>query len=336
MRLAMMPDSSRTIGTVDVTVVVVTYNRAALLPRAIESLLRQRTGGRFELRIVAVDNASTDDTPRVLDELVRSAPPGKLRAVREERQGVAAARNRGIAEVASPWIAFFDDDMVAEPDWLAGLHAVARERGARCVGGRNVLELSPDELGALPELCRGLLGEKPEAASPRPYTDKSLPGAGNVLFDRRLFDELGGFDDVVGAGCEDTDVFRRIQRAGHAVWYAPGAVASHFVPRERLRPEYFEWVCLRHGASYALIENRQRGRAYAAASCAARLARAAVWNAPRLALSAARRAQADALAEKCMLWRTLGYARETLFLFAPSVFPQDAFFRRLDFRHTWR
>jgi GT2 family glycosyltransferase len=329
----MMDEPSRT--TADVTIVVVTFNRAALLRRSIESLLRQDTGGTFTFELLVVDNASSDNTPQVIGDLAAAAPVS-MRSVREERQGVAAARNRGIAECETPWTAFFDDDMVAEPGWLASLYAVARERGARCVGGRNVLELTPSELATLPDLCRMLLGEKPDEASARIYTDKSLPGAGNLLMERRLFDEVGRFDEVVGAGCEDTDLFRRVQRAGYPVWYAPGAVASHHVPPDRLRPEYFEWVCLRHGASYALIDDRLRGRAYAAASCAARLVRAAVWNGPRLALSRLRGDRADALAERCMLARTVGYARETLFLLAPSVFPQDRFFRRLDFRHTWR
>jgi GT2 family glycosyltransferase len=315
----------------DVTVVVVTYNRAALLRRAVESLFRQDTGGRLAFRILIVDNGSSDDTPAVAAELARASPV-PLRAVREERHGVAPARNRGVAECPTPWIAFFDDDQVAERRWLAELCAVAEARGVPCVGGRIALELPEEEKARLPPLCRSLLGETQAAAEPRPYPRKALPGTGNVLLARLLFDELGGFDEALAAGCEDADFFRRLRRAGIEPWYAPRSLASHHVPPHRLERDYFVWVSLRQGASYAYLDNKECGRPLTAAACAARVGKALVLTMPRLATRTLARDGAAALADECLLWRTVGYARETLFLLAPRVFGQRRFFSSLDFR----
>lgn len=87
-----------------VTVVIPTYNRAALLPRAIASVLRQ-TYRHFEL--IVVDDGSTDATEGV----VRSIADPRVRYLRHERnKGLPAARNSGIRAARGDYIAFLDDD----------------------------------------------------------------------------------------------------------------------------------------------------------------------------------------------------------------------------------
>lgn len=90
---------------IPVSVILPTHNRAALLPRAVESVLAQ---SHRDLELVIVDDASTDDTPRVL-ERYRADP--RVRIVRAERNlGGAGARNLGISEAGAPLIAFQDSD----------------------------------------------------------------------------------------------------------------------------------------------------------------------------------------------------------------------------------
>ena len=79
-------------SVIDISIVVCTYNRSELLRGALESLMALRTGGRFFFEILVVDNASTDDTPEVIEE-IRENSRVPLRSVREPRKGVAAARN---------------------------------------------------------------------------------------------------------------------------------------------------------------------------------------------------------------------------------------------------
>jgi len=84
-----------------VSVVITTYNRSELLPRAIESALNAGT----DLEVIVVDDCSTDDTPEVCAHI-----PG-IRYVRlDANRGLANARNVGIAESSSEFIALLDDD----------------------------------------------------------------------------------------------------------------------------------------------------------------------------------------------------------------------------------
>ena len=90
------------------SVVIPTYNRARILPRAVRSVLNQ-TFGDFEL--IVVDDASTDDT----EEVVRAIGDARVIYLRQDaNRGGAAARDRGIAAARGAYVAFLDDD----DEWL--------------------------------------------------------------------------------------------------------------------------------------------------------------------------------------------------------------------------
>src|SRR5262245_56043964 len=120
-----------------VSIVVCTHNRADNLRAAVASLYDLATRGRFDYEIVVVDNASTDDTPAVVAE-ADCLSPHRVRYVFEGRKGISPARNRGVREAAGSWIAFFDDDQLAEPQWLAELWDLAEAKQVDGVGGRVV------------------------------------------------------------------------------------------------------------------------------------------------------------------------------------------------------
>lgn len=110
-----------------VTVVITTYNRAQFLQRAIQSVLQAGS----EVEVVVVDDCSTDETPDIC---------AKLEGIRYVRltanQGLAHARNVGIAESSSEFIAFLDDDDLRLPNSLDKqlCRMVADDRIALCYG----------------------------------------------------------------------------------------------------------------------------------------------------------------------------------------------------------
>ena len=99
--------------TPKVSVIIPTYNRAALLPRAVNSVLAQ-TCQDFELLIV--DDCSADDTPQV----IAAFTDPRIRAFRHEvNRGLSAALNTGIANASAEYCAFLDDDDEFTPNSLA-------------------------------------------------------------------------------------------------------------------------------------------------------------------------------------------------------------------------
>lgn len=100
--------------TTDITIVIPVHNRAEIVGRTLDSIEAQTLR---PLRVVLVDNASTDGSLGVLRERAARAPEGLEMLVTEEPEpGAAAARNRGLAEVRSEWTLFFDSDDIMAPD----------------------------------------------------------------------------------------------------------------------------------------------------------------------------------------------------------------------------
>jgi glycosyltransferase involved in cell wall biosynthesis len=95
-----------------VSIIIPAYNGAALIARCLESVLAQ--AGRFLLEVIVVDDGSTDDTASVVENLRQD----RLRLLRQENRGPAAARNAGLAQATSRYTAFLDADDYWEPRFL--------------------------------------------------------------------------------------------------------------------------------------------------------------------------------------------------------------------------
>ncbi|SEG41462.1 CDP-glycerol glycerophosphotransferase [Thermomonospora echinospora] len=128
----------------DVSVVVIAYDDAARLPRAVGSVLAQSLGG---VETIVVDDGSTDGTGRVADRLA-AAHPGRVRAVHlpENSGGCGRPRNEGARRARGAYVMFLDSDDVLDRHACLNLFAAAEETGADLVSGRCV-RVRPDDPG---------------------------------------------------------------------------------------------------------------------------------------------------------------------------------------------
>src|SRR3954468_4214546 len=126
-----------------ITVVLPTHRRPASLRRALDGVARQRDPG-VPWDVVVVDN---DATPSA------SLPPLPVaaRVVWEPVLGASSARNRGIAEATGSIVAFIDDDVVPDDDWLVELVRPLIDGMGDAVGGQVVLDPSVPVPRWLPE-----------------------------------------------------------------------------------------------------------------------------------------------------------------------------------------
>jgi glycosyltransferase involved in cell wall biosynthesis len=255
--------------SVDVSVVISSYNRCHLLPRALESILGQRPSGvRHEL--IVVDNNSTDRTRAVVEEWMARAP-GRLRYVFEPRQGVSYGRNAGIASSRAPVVAFTDDDVCVAPDWIERVHqAFERNPDVGFVGGKVVPEWEAPPPAWLTRehwapLALAHYGDEPFVCGPeRPVCLLSA----NLAMRREVVERMGGFSpelqrvkDGIGS-MEDAELQHRLHRAGVPGLYLPEMVAVSPVEAERTRRAYHR----RWHAGHGRFNARMRAPEFEAAS----------------------------------------------------------------------
>jgi GT2 family glycosyltransferase len=296
---------------VDVSVNLCTFNRLAMLRHTLDSLLAQKTDGTFTYEIVIIDDGSTDATPLFVQHMVKvSRIP--IRYFREERVGVAAARSRGVKESWGEWIAFIDDDEIAETDWLQNLKTVATENDADCVGGEVKLIFLGDADRSIEDSVRRQIGEtSPLGWFQRRFT-YSGPGTGNALVRRNIFEKLGHFDSSLEVRGEDQDFFRRARKAGYKIVFPSNALVYHLTPMERLSPNYLFILAQQNGKSLAYFDCRYLGYSKAGLICGLRIANI-VLKAFNVALRTIFKQPVGSLfGLKCSAYATLAYCKETM------------------------
>lgn len=180
-----------------VSVVVPTYNAAAYIGMAIDSVLAQSFK---DVEVIVVDDGSVDDTAAVMS---RYGPP--IRYLRQENSGVAAARNRGIKESSGRYVAFLDADDTWLPDKLQR-QVAALAQDNRCRASYTAHVVCTETLEPI-TVWRSVR---------RASSIEDLLLAGNiigsictVMCERSLFSVVGGFDPKLSQ-CADWEMWVRL------------------------------------------------------------------------------------------------------------------------------
>jgi len=180
-----------------VSVIVPTYNRRAVLPRAVRSILEQTLQEAVE--VIVVDDGSTDGTA---DMLKTDFPT--VQCIRQANQGVSAARNTGLAAARGQWIALLDSDDHWLPQKLhSQLQALSAEPELRICHTEEIWIRNGRRVNPM---------KKHQKSGGWIYL-KCLPlcciSPSSVVIHREVFDDVGLFDESLPA-CEDYDLWLRI------------------------------------------------------------------------------------------------------------------------------
>jgi glycosyltransferase involved in cell wall biosynthesis len=238
----------------DITVILCTYNRCNLLPNALMSVVTSEMPAEVKWEILVVDNNSRDRTRDVVEDFQRRYP-GRLRYIFEPQPGKSHALNSGIRCALGHILAFVDDDVTVQSDWLDKLTAVLLREAQWAGSGGRILPLwskpqprwlSVDGKHALGPLAMFDFGTQSCELTEPPFGT-------NMAFRKGVFDKHGNFRVDLGPRpgseirSEDTEFGQRLIAAGERLWYEPSAVVFHPVPEQRLTRAYFLKWWLDHG-----------------------------------------------------------------------------------------
>lgn len=188
------------------------YNNQDTIAYCLDSVLNQT---KRPDDILVVDDASTDDGPRITSKY-------PVRMIRHEQNlGLAAARNTALNNIQSDLVASVDSDCILSVDWLEILtEALVSAPQAAGAGGR----LLETQSSSVFDLWR--------AAHMKQYWDhnesnpKFLFGS-NTLFRYDCLRQVGLYDESLGNNTEDVEICQRLKQKGFALLYQPAASAQH-------------------------------------------------------------------------------------------------------------
>jgi glycosyltransferase involved in cell wall biosynthesis len=236
-----------------VTIAICTKDRAERLSRLLASLAPLCAASPFaSTEVLVIDNAPSDAA--TADAVAGFAG---VRYVMEPKAGLNFARNAALENTKSDLLAFLDDDVVVDREWLTGLAAACR--GAPEAGGFTglVLPYKLDTDARVAFEARGGFGRgfdrREWHATSFIYelhpVGAGLLGAGcNMAFKTDLLRGIGGFDDALDTGAPlpgggDLDIFYRVLRTGRPIIYEPryAVYHEHRETIQQLRRQYWTW-----------------------------------------------------------------------------------------------
>jgi polysaccharide pyruvyl transferase CsaB len=237
----MSPAVARTFPKI--SVVVVTYNNRELNQLCLESVTARTEWPQLE--ILVVDNASTDGTPALLEELKEQDSRIRL-ILNDSNLGFAAANNAGVADSSGEYLILLNNDTVVTRGWATALvRHLATDPKLGLVGpltnaianaARVPVEYT--DMAGLPDWARNWV---------RAHDGESFPIPMLAFFcvatRRKTWDDVGPLDERFGIGMfEDDDYNRRVREKGYAVRCVRDAFVHHWQMasfRKMSEKEYF-------------------------------------------------------------------------------------------------
>jgi GT2 family glycosyltransferase len=234
------------------TVLICTHNRSSLLLRTLYYLNKARRPQGWQVDIMVVANACTDNSLEVLKQYREENKNGlPLSWIEEPTPGKSYALNRACSLIDSELVTFVDDDHRVDWDYLANICTAAEDypdAGLFC--GRILPDWDGSEPAWVHEtgayriyplpVPRFEQGEEPLLLTP----EIAIPGGGNLFMRVEWLHLTGPFSTELGPtghdleGSEDLDWVLRAQELGARLQYVPSVVQYHYVDLERLKLGY--------------------------------------------------------------------------------------------------
>ncbi len=221
-----------------ISVVVCSRNGARTLAECMDGL------GRVvypDFEVILVDDGSTDDTAAI-------GHAYGVQVISTENRGLSSARNTGMQAATGEIVAYIDDDVIPDPDWLTYLAATFLSADYAAVGGPNIAPPGDGRVAA----CVANAPGNPTHVLLSDREAEHLPGC-NMAVWADCLRAVGGFDPRFRVAGDDVDLCWRLQGQGWRLGFSPGAMVWHH--RRRSVCSYWKQQA-GYGKAEALLERK--------------------------------------------------------------------------------
>jgi len=230
----------------EITIAVCTYRRPLMLKKCLDSLICQKIP-KINYEILVIDNCPKENSQYIVRKILDEYQNQTIRYYIEPTLGTTHARNRAIRESRGEWIAFIDDDEVAEKSWLLNLKnsALCYDENSYLFGGKIVLDFDLSQLPWLPPKFYKYFAQVDHGEDIKilDLHKEEYILTSNMFFKKAalkkiLFQEDLGHKGYMEGGGEDTRFVQDLDKIGVMQVYIPKAIVKHSVALERLRPHW--------------------------------------------------------------------------------------------------
>lgn len=244
-------------GITGVSVIVCTFNRDYILGDCLDSLVNQ-TADKSLYEVIVVNNNSTDNTQVIAEEY--AARNFNFRVVREDRQGLSVARNRGSREAKFEWVSYIDDDARAFSNYVERTLYIIENYHFDCFGGiyyswyRNTIR---------PKWIPESFGQSVKYKDKVDILDNGYINGSTCVLKKEALVEIGGFPEDLGmtgnliAYGEEVYVQNKLVAKGYKVGFDPDLCIEHLVPEYKLSVRWHIRAAYAHGRDSVKIFNNK-------------------------------------------------------------------------------
>ncbi len=210
----------------EVSAVVAAFNAETTIRMCLNALcLQDFSIENYE--VIVVDDGSTDDTGKIVRSFSLNKP---IKYIRQERAGLAAARNKGVEAAEGSVVLFINPDCVAQIGWIREMTASLKSAGVEAVRGASMTKWK-SIAARLAQIEKEEIFSAFERADFVNMTDANSSG-----YQKDALLRLGGFNasihipDYISGGESDiwdTDISHRMAKAGCKTAFVPAAVVNH-------------------------------------------------------------------------------------------------------------
>lgn len=210
-----------------ISIIIPAYNEENHLGRCLKSVERELAAGDYEAEVIVVNNASTDHTKEIA-----SSFQGVI-VVDEPKKGIVRARHAGFAESSGDLIANIDADTELPKGWLKKvMREFERDEKLVALSGPFIYYDLPIRTRAMVRLFY-FFGYFFYVFNHYVLRVGAMLQGGNFIVRRSALEQIGGYDTSIAFYGEDTDIARRMSKAGKVKWtfklpiYASGRRLKH-------------------------------------------------------------------------------------------------------------
>lgn len=233
-----------------------TFNRADALKETLASICAQDFD-KNQYEILVIDNNSTDNTSSIIEWYIKECPEQRICSIKESKQGLSNALNRGIREAEGEFLIYVDDDETINANHLTKLSEYLHQYPDAVLIGSPVIPIYEGvEPKWMSHFTQRLIGGYFNEGNQVKKLDKSkYPGTGHTIIKRELYNEFGLYNTTLGRtgksliGAEDKDMFYRLQKGGIECYYFPEIPIYHHITKEKQTDQFFDKLTYSIGVS---------------------------------------------------------------------------------------